>query len=56
MNLLGASGLEKKFKKKKEKLLSLGGWLNQNKYKNFDSTKNLDYFFLEKRYKIRNRM
>ncbi len=53
MNLLGASGLEKKFKKKKEKLLSLGGWLNQNKYKNFDSTKNLDYFFLEKRYKIR---
>ena len=53
MNLLGASGLEKKFKKKKEKLLSLGGWLNQNEYKNFDSTKNLDYFFLEKRYKIR---
>ena len=49
MNLLGASGLEKKFKKKKEKLLSLGGWLNQNEYKNFDSTKNLDYFFWEKR-------
>jgi putative transferase (TIGR04331 family) len=53
VKLLSASGLEKKFKRRTEELLPVGSWVDQNEYRNFGLTQNLDYLFLEKKYKIR---